>query len=111
VGDNSAVVSINKGDGDGGRSLGRLKKESPAWASSNPCWAPETLRNLERKSCKTVFLGSQDFKLRTVAAVLLTASIRLAGRRYPQYSQVLSDRCASPVSSEKPRCAMLNASC
>jgi hypothetical protein len=63
----------------------------------NPPWAqgvgrqfesisggPETLRNLERISCKTVFLGSQDFVLRTDANVLLTASIRQLGR-YPQH--------------------------
>jgi hypothetical protein len=52
---------------------------------------PETLRNLERESLKTVFLGSQDFELRTDVGVLLTASIRHADRRYLERSQVLSD--------------------
>jgi hypothetical protein len=72
---------------------------------------PETLKNIERKSWKTVFLGSQDFELRTDAGGLLTASIRHAGRRYPQHSQVLGDRRVSRVSTEKPARAMLNVSC
>jgi hypothetical protein len=36
--------------------------------------------------CKTVFLGSQYFEVRTDAAVLLTASIRLSAHCYPKHS-------------------------
>jgi hypothetical protein len=71
---------------------------------------PETLKNIERKSWKTVFLGSQDFELRTDADVLLTASIRHAGRRYPQHSQVLSDWRVSRVSRHNLGGSQVNAS-
>jgi hypothetical protein len=64
--------------------------------------SPETLRNLERKSWKTVFLGSQDFELRTDAGVLLTGAFRHAGRRYPQHSQLLGDRHVSSVFATQP---------
>jgi hypothetical protein len=72
--------------------------------------SPETLRNLERKSWKTVFLGSQDFELRTDAGVLLTGAFRHAGRRYPQYSQVFSDWRVSPVSRHNRGGSQVNAS-
>ena len=70
----------------------------------------ETLRNFERESCKTVFLGSQDFELRTNGNVLLTASIRPLGHRYPQHSQVLGDWRVSPVSRQKPARSQVNVS-
>jgi hypothetical protein len=71
---------------------------------------PQTLRNHERKSLKTVFLGSQNFKIRTDAAVSLTALILHAARRYPQRSQVLSDWRVSPASRHNLGRSQVNAS-
>ena len=50
------------------RLMGKERRSARNWtvdryqpASSNPLRPPEALRNLERRSCKTVFLGSHDF--------------------------------------------------